>query len=264
MLEIQNIFFYVIIYFRYVGGFFVARKICGRINVMGGMPVGCKLRVIAWDADMDDDDHMGTATVAKDGSYSIEYTGENWDWSPGGPSTGWRPDIYVVVEWMEPLSNSWKVIGKSKVYSNHDTREDREIDLNVSLPIINSCSVYGYITDKKGEPMEGYTVTAWDEDPYAVMRAIGGSAANLPATGEVAAEFLGSAVTDGEGQYRIQYAANYWETLPRWNKQGNPATWWRPDIYIKVHNKERAGVLHRSPTNQNVIGISGIRIDAKI
>ena len=60
----------------------MARKIFGKINVEGAKPVGTNLRVVAWDADMDDDDHMGTALVADDGSYMIEYADMEWDWSP--------------------------------------------------------------------------------------------------------------------------------------------------------------------------------------
>jgi hypothetical protein len=77
-------------------------------------------------------------------------------------------------------------------------------------------------------------------------------------------EFLGSALTDENGEYRIQYAANYWETLPRWSMRGEPSPWWRPDIFIKVHKKPGPGIAYRSPTNQNVINITGVRIDAKI
>ena len=245
--------------------FVLARRIYGRINVMGGMPVGSKLRVVAWDADVDDDDHMGMTPVAEDGSYSIEYSGEDWDWSPLKPGTSWRPDIYVVVEWMDPLNNTWKAVEKSKVYSNQDAREDREINLNVSLPTMSACTVYGCVTDEEGKPREGFTISAWDEDPYALQRAMReGAEAVPPVIKPEAAEFLGSAVTNENGEYRIQYAANYWETLPRWSMRGEAAAWWRPDIFIKVHKKQEQGVLYRSPTSQNVISITGVRIDAKI
>lgn len=39
---------------------------------------------------------------------------------------------------------------------------------------------------------------------------------------------------------------------------------WRPDIFIKVHRKDGSGVLHRSLTRQNVMNLTGVRIDAKI
>jgi hypothetical protein len=243
----------------------MARKIFGKINVEGAKPAGIQLRVVAWDADMDDDDHMGTALVADDGSYMIEYADIEWDWSPIKPVTSWRPDIYVVVEWLDPLSNSWKIVGKSKVYSNQEIRDDREIDMNVNIPIVNACTIYGRITDVDGSPKEGYTITAWDEDPLAMSRAAREQAESPPGAGDrEATEFLGSALTDEKGEYRIQYAANYWETLPRWSMRGEPSPWWRPDIFIKVHKKPGPGVAYRSPTNQNVINITGVRIDAKI
>ncbi len=243
----------------------MARRIYGKIKVEGVERTGAKLRVMAWDADFDDDDHMGTAPVAEDGSYSIEYTGDAWDWSPPQPATSWRPDIYIVAEWLDPLTNAWKPVGKSKVYSNQETRDDREINLNVSILVVNACTIRGSVTDLDGNPLEGYTVTAWDEDPFAVSRALREVAEAPPAAGEREPfEFLGSAVTNENGEYRIQYAPELYETLPRWSMRGEPVPWWRPDIFIKVHKKEGPGVVYRSPTNQNVINITGVRIDAKI
>ena len=40
--------------------------------------------MMAWDADIDEDDHMGMTLVAEDGSYSIEYEDEKWDWCARG------------------------------------------------------------------------------------------------------------------------------------------------------------------------------------
>ena len=82
----------------------MARRIYGRINVEGGIPSGTEMRVTAWDADVDDDDRMGTVKVAVDGSYSIDYEDVNWDWSPVRLGSGWRPDVYVVVEWLDERS----------------------------------------------------------------------------------------------------------------------------------------------------------------
>ena len=64
----------------------MARKIFGKISVEGGIPPGANLRVLAWNADVDND-HMGTADVAEDGSYSIQYRGSDWDWPPLTTST---------------------------------------------------------------------------------------------------------------------------------------------------------------------------------
>lgn len=243
----------------------MARKIFGKIIVEGGKPPGAKLRVVAWDADVDEDDHMGTALVADDGSYSIEYAGGDWDWAPLHPITTWRPDIYVVVEWLDPSSAMWRCVGKSRVYSNQRIREDREIDLAVTLPHTNACTAYGWVINKQGKPLQGYTVTAWDEDPGAVRRAETAPDGPPPIPGELGkAGFLGSAVTDGDGGYRIQYAVNPWEAAPRWIVRGGLGAWWRPDIFIRVHKRLGSGVLYRSPTYQDILHLTGVRIDAKI
>jgi len=242
----------------------MARKILGKISVEGGIPPGSSLRVLAWDADVDDDDHMGTAQVSEDGFYSIEYRGGDWDWSPFKPAATWRPDIYVVVEWLDPISLMWKQVGRSKVYSNQEMREDREINLSVDLPHTNVSTAYGYVTDVDGKPLQGYTVTAWDEDPSAIRRIEAGEESPALAGGVEREKFLGSAVTAENGEFRIKYAPNPWETTPRWVMREDQGAWWRPDIFIKVHNKDGSGVLHRSPTRQNVINLTGVRIDTKI
>ena len=78
------------------------------------------------------------------------------------------------------------------------------------------------------------------------------------------ADFLGSAVTNVEGHYRIRYAASRFElTLDRLMREGIEA-YRRPDIFIKVLRGEGSGVLYRSPTIQNIISITGCRIDAEI
>lgn len=241
----------------------MARRILGKIDVQGGRSTGRNLRVMAWDADVDDDDHMGTAMVAEDGSYDIEYKGDSWDWSPVRTVTKWRPDIYVVVEWLDLMSETWKIVGRSKVYSDQDTRQDREINLSVTLPYENTCCIHGSVLDALDRPLGGYTVTAWDEARFAVQ-AVAESGAESPEGSKEPALYLGSTVTNGEGEYRMQYADSYWETLPGWPQTRDQGSWWRPNIFIKVHNKESPGVLYRSPTIENVINIVGVKIDAKI
>ncbi len=240
----------------------MARKIYGRINVEGGIPPGTQLRVIAWDADIDDDDHMGTVLVSDDGSYSIEYLDEKWDWTPLTSISKWRPDIYIVVDRLDPSSLLWKTIAQSRVYSDQDVRIDREIDLAVILPHTTFNTVYGSVINKQGNPLQGYTITAWDEDPAAIQRRRDSTATSVH--GEAtAAEFLGSAVSDNNGKYRIQYAGNPLEMAPRWNIQ-DLGRWWRKDVFIKVHGRDGSGVLYRSPTHQNVFSLTGCRIDAPI
>jgi len=230
----------------------MARRIYGRINVEGGFPAGTEMRVIAWDADVDDDDRMGTAKVAEDGSFSIDYEDVSWDWSPVRLGSGWRPDVYVVVEWLDERSGAWQEVARSKVYSDQDVREDREIDLSVTLPHTNTTTIYGWVTDEEGRPVEGFTVTAWDEK----------GAPEAP--GAELEDLLGNAVTDGDGHYRIRYSARRFEmTLDRLMREGIEA-YRRPDIFIKVQKEGEDRIIYRSPTCQNVLNITGCRIDGKI
>ena len=244
-------------------GFTMARKIYGKIQVEGGIPPGTQMRVIAWDADIDEDDHMGIAQVEPDGSYSLEYKDAKWDWSPTKAVAQWRPDIYVVVALLDERTDAWQQLAKSKVYSDQDVREDREIDLAVDLPHTNTSTIYGWVKDGEGRPLEGLTVTAWDEKPTRMGAPAPPEAQEEPVDQELA-DFLGSAVTNEEGHYRIRYAASRFElTLDRLMREGIEA-YRRPDIFIKVLKGEMPGVLYRSPTIQNIISITGCRIDAGI
>lgn len=243
----------------------MARKIFGTISVENVKPPKAQLRVMAWDADIDEDDHMGVAAVAEDGSFMIEYADEKWDWSPVPSSTSWRPDIYIVVEWLDPFSGLWKPIAKSKVYSDQDVRDDREINLSITIPNTNARTVYGRVVDTQGLPLTGFTVTAWDEDPATDRDAGTGARRTVSITGAgVTAEFMGSAVTDQKGEYRIRYVGNWWDEGGDYGVRAGSGAWWRPDVYIKVHKEDGPGVLYRSPTYQNVLQGTGIRIDANL
>lgn len=245
----------------------MARKIFGAINVESVKPPSTILRVVAWDADVDEDDHMGIAIVSEDGSYSIEYDDDKWDWSPSIVSTSWRPDVYIVVEWFDSTTALWRPVSKSKVYSNQDVREDREINLSVKIPSTLANTVYGKVTDKHGKAMEGFTVTAWDEDPYAIRApsmGVESSDISPAAGGRESANFLGSAVTDGNGWYSIPFAGSWWEQVRVRGTGARIGTWWRPDIFIKMLKKAGSGVLYRSPTHQNILHVTGVRIDARI
>ena len=240
----------------------MGRRIYGKITVTGEKAPDTEMRVVAWDADDDDDEHMGIAPLSPDGSYSIEYSGKVWDWKTV-PITGWRPDIYVVVEWLNPETAAWQCVGRSKVYSDHDVRDDKEINLAVTLPWTDERTIYGCVTDSHGKPLKGYTVTAWDEDPTAV-RTIGAGGEGPPSavTTTERARFMGSSTTDENGRYTIRYSANPWENGSPWTIREGLGMWWRPDIYIKVHRKTGSGVAYRSPTHQNILPHAGARIDA--
>jgi hypothetical protein len=242
----------------------MARKIFGKIRVENINSSGSKLRVVAWDADIDEDDHMGLTEVEEDGSYSIEYKDKKWDWSPIESVTNWRPDIYLVVEWLDPIGVFWRPVSKSKTYSNQDVREDKEINLSVTIPNTNAQTVYGSVADVNGDPVEGLTVTAWDDDPSA-QRAIQsqGDKAEKTNTKVEGVSYMGSAITNENGEYSIKYSGNLWDQAPHWSVRAGMGAWWRPDIFIKVQ-KEGTGVLYRSPTHENVLQGTGVRIDAKI
>ena len=106
-------------------------------------------------------------------------------------------------------------------------------------------------------------MTAWDEKPRRMAELTPSETQEEPADQELA-DFLGSAVTNEEGHYRIRYAASRFElTLDRLMREGIEA-YRRPDIFIKVLMGEGSGVLYRSPTIQNIISITGCRIDARL
>ena len=218
------------------------------------------MRVIVWDADVDEDDHMGTAQVNQDGTYLIEFTDEKWDWSPVGSITKWRPDVYVVVEVFDEVTRLWKEITRSKVYSDLDVRVDQEINLSVNLSYTNSNSIYGSITTKDGNPLKDLTVSAWDEKKSLFGSRVSDESSQMTES----TDFIGSAKTNEVGQYRIMYdPSRFVLTLDRLMREGLDA-YRRPDIFIKIHNRDGRGVLFRSPTKQNVICQLGCRIDAQI
>jgi hypothetical protein len=77
------------------------------------------------------------------------------------------------------------------------------------------------------------------------------------------AEYMGSAITNENGEYSIKYSGNFWDQALHWSVRAGSGAWWRPDIFIKVQ-KEGAGVLYRSPTHENVLQGTGVCINAKI
>jgi hypothetical protein len=242
----------------------MARRIFGKVKVENFKPPGTLLRVVAWDADIDEDDHMGTAPVGEDGSYSIEYKDEKWDWSPKAVSGQWRPDICVVVEYFDSLGAFWRPLNRSKVYSNQDIREDKEIDISVTMPNTYARMIYGKVTDMNGKPLKGLPVTAWDEDPTALRSSELSRVSPDFAGGTQGAEFMGSAITDENGEYTIHYDKNWWDQVGNLNLRAGAGAWWRPDVFIKVLEESGSGVLYRSPTHQNVLQGTGVRIDAKV
>ena len=236
----------------------MVRKIFGKIHIEWGIPPDAKMRVIAWDADYESDDRMGESIVNQDGTFLIEYPDIKWDWSPTKLVSSWRPDVYVVVENFNKENETWEQVTKSKVFTDQDIREDLEINLSIDLPLTNSNSIYGRIIDVTGKPLNGLRVTAWDEKP--IIPTSESSDTLIQENGE----FLGSATTNNEGNYRIRYhPKKFMITLNRVLDEGILA-YRRPDLFIKVQEKDEEAFIYRSPTRQNIICALGCRIDAKI
>ena len=242
----------------------MARKIYGKIQSEWGIPPWAQMRVIVWDADVDEDDHIGTVEVNQDGTYVIEFTDEKWDWSPVGSITKWRPDVYVVVEAHDDIHGTWKELARSKVYSDLDVREDQEINLHVNFSYTNSNTVHGCVMTRDGEPLKDVTVSAWDEKKTLFQSTVEPPNVAAGTSPTDSTDFIGSSITNHEGQYRIMYNPDRFTlTLDRLMREGLDA-YRRPDIFIKVHNPDGKGVLFRSPTKQNVICQLGCRIDVQI
>ena len=239
----------------------MARKIFGKIQGEWGLPQDVELRVIVWDADIDEDDRMGTSHVEKDGTYSIEFTDDKWDWSPLDSITKWRPDVYIVVETFDQYSQTWKELARSKVYSDLDVRQDQEINLFVNFSYTNSNSIYGFIKAKNGEPIKDITVSAWDEKKTLFSTINEQESSSTMISPSESTDFIGSSKTNTQGEYKILFDPSLFAiTLERVLKEGLDA-YRRPDIFIKIHNLDGKGILARSPTKQNVISQLGCRID---
>ena len=242
----------------------MARKIFGKIMSEWGIPPELKMRVLVWDADVDEDDHMGTTHVNKDGSYSIEFTDDKWDWSPIPSSTKWRPDVYVVVEVFDELSGTWKELERSKVYSDLDIRQDQEIDLFVNISYTNNNSIYGYVKSKEGNPLSEITVSAWDEKIRLNRSQLSTPQDIDELSPDEQSVYIGSSITNEKGAYRILFDSELFAvTLERVLKDGFDAMR-RPDIFVKIHNPDGKGIMFRSPTKQNVICQLGCRIDVQV
>ncbi len=82
----------------------------------------------------------------------------------------------------------------------------------ILLPIVCSArrTIRGRITDKNGNPVQNARVRAYDND--------------WPDSDDL----MGTAYTDGNGNYTIHYEGGHWDPAP------HSITIWRPDIFIKV------------------------------
>ena len=156
------------------------------------------MRVHIWDADIDNDDHMGTTQVNQDGTYTIEITDKKWDWSP--LTNAWRPDVYLVVEVFNEIYGTWNELTRSEIYSDLDLREPQEINLHANFSYTNSNSIYGYVRTKEGKPLTEVVVSAWDEkiSIYGSLPLSSSSQTDELSPGE-SSIFIGSSPTNEKG-----------------------------------------------------------------
>lgn len=104
-------------------------------------------------------------------------------------------------------------------------------------------TIYGKITDQHGQPVKGLKVEAWDSDwPDDDDR-------------------MGLTYTNSDGDYRFSYRGGHWDTAP------HNITTWRPDIYVTVSIKNRAGrwtKLNQSKIYKNHKLKKDLRVDLQV
>ena len=104
-------------------------------------------------------------------------------------------------------------------------------------------TIYGKVADQNGAPLQGLRVQAWDDD--------------WPDGND----FMGEAITDGNGNYSISYEGGHWDPAP------HQITTWRPDIFIAVQDSTTSGEwahLAKSQTYENHKMADDLRIDIQV
>ncbi len=246
----------------------MARTVLGKItDASTGKPIRGAL-VHVWDSDSTSgDDFMGSGYTDNNGQYAIQYASGHWDPAPHSITT-WRPDIYIEVYMM--TQGGWVKSGKSKVHDNRPHRHNTTINLAVNVPNPHARTVWGKITFKDGTPAKRVLVTAFDNDPANPLTQDPDKLipANRPKGilpyqyADPEDDFMGSTITDNEGNYVIQYEARHWDPgFHGW-------TYWRPDIYIIVNGKAANSqwwqTLGISQEYSNVRHRDGVRIDLEV
>lgn len=100
--------------------------------------------------------------------------------------------------------------------------------------------IFGKVTNQNGTPMQGLRVQAWDDD------------------WPDANDFMGEAITDGNGDYSINYEGGHWDPGI------HQITTWRPDIFVAVQARTASGEwahLAKSRTYENHKLRDDLRID---
>lgn len=205
--------------------------ISGTIQNKSGKPIA-GARVIAWDSDpTSKDDRMGDARTDRNGRYTIRYKNDTWDGANKTLSLGnsWRPDIYITVDIRS--RGQWERIGKSDILP--DQPEDKRAKISLRLDHRNAFvrrSIHGTIRNRKGRPVAGVMVKAWDKD-------FGNK------------ELMGSAKTDRRGRYMIVYKSKRWDGLNIGPSLGETSN---PDIFISVQNKKGSAIESKVYENHPV------------
>ncbi len=267
-LQIINIFHYLSLMIIFIsllifsGSTLAKRTIHGKITDKNNKPLS-SITIKAYDADSpDSDDYMGTTKTNKKGEYRLSYKGGHWDDAPHN-ITIWRPDIYIQI-----FENGRK-IEQSKVYKDRKHKYDTLINLKAPKIVY----VEGKIVDQNRKPVSNIRVVAFDDDSGSdffttaltiatlpiVAATVGIPVAPIdPALGSLIInfatsskdDFMGIAVTDANGYFKIPYRGGHWDTAP------HNITSWRPDVYIKMYYKQNGG--------WKSVGQSGIKKNHKL
>jgi hypothetical protein len=246
----------------------MARTVRGTISdANSGNPVAGAF-VVLYDSDPGADDLMGSTYTDSNGQYAIQYAGGHWDPAPHR-YTIWRPDIYIkVYVWTQ---GGWVRVGESRTYDNQRLRDDRTINLSVNVPNPHARTCWGRITyEDDGSPAGGVHVSAYDSDvnnpftetPDGLFPAARPSGLLPRLRAPEDDDFMGSATTDGDGNYVIPYAGRHWDlALHGW-------TYWRPDIYIMVNGRAPSSIwwqtLGISSVHDNVRHRDGVQINLAV
>ena len=182
-------------------------------------------KVTVWDKDpASKDDLLGQTFTNADGRYSVSLTGKRFDGVEGGPKLNSnKPDIYVTVD--IKVRGEWERVATSKVHKDHNPNSALRINLtNINrIAAFSRRTIYGVIRDKKGKPVAGVTVKAWDKD-----------------WGNKT-EWMGTATTNKSGRYHIAYSNRKWDGFAAPN----------PDVFITVTDAKHKKKLGQSTVVKN-------------
>src|SRR5687767_10441335 len=79
---------------------------------------------------------------------------------------------------------------------------------------IMSFLIKGTLTDSNGNPLSGYTIKAFDEDPWFAFQD----------------DDIGSAVTEDDGTFRIPFTKDAFKKPGEWNEE-------EPEVYLEIYDE---------------------------